>query len=66
MAVAGCRWPGSASAGQARAADGRMGDGVGEGCYKAYCYRAVRVRWAGDGEHDRPVLVSMPSQAVFV
>jgi len=32
----------------------------------AGCCRAVRVRWAGDGEHDRPVLASVPSRAVFV
>ena len=38
MAVAGCRWPGSATAGQARAAGGQRGNGVGEGCYKACCF----------------------------
>ena len=40
MAVAGCRWPGSATAGQARAAGGRRGDRVGEGCFKACCFPA--------------------------
>ena len=38
MAVAGYRWPGSAAAGQAGAAGGRRGDGVGEGCFKACCF----------------------------
>ena len=40
MAAAGCRWPGSAVASQARAAGGRRGDGVGEGCFKACCFPA--------------------------
>ena len=40
VAAAGCRWPGSAAAGQARAAGGRRGDGVGEGCFKACCFPA--------------------------
>jgi len=38
MAAAGCRWPRSAAAGQAGAAGGQRGDGVGEGCYKACCF----------------------------
>ena len=38
MAVAGCRWLGSAAASQAGAAGGRRGDGVGEGCFKACCF----------------------------
>ena len=38
MAATGCRWPGSAAAGQAGAAGGWRGDGVGEGCYKACCF----------------------------
>ena len=37
MAATSCRWLGSAAVGQARAAGGRRGDEVGEGCYKA-CY----------------------------
>ena len=28
--------------------------------------RAVRVCWAGGGEHDRPVLASVPLRAMFV
>jgi len=40
MAVAGCRWPGSAAAGQAGAAGGRRDDGVGEGWFKACCFPA--------------------------
>jgi len=40
MAAAGCRWPGSAAASQARATGGRRGDEVGEGCFKACCFPA--------------------------
>lgn len=39
---------------------------VGLGKAEAGCRRAVRVRWAGGGDHDRPVLASVPSQAVFM
>ena len=40
MAVASCRWPGSAVAGQAGAVGGWRGDRVGEGCFKACCFPA--------------------------
>ena len=50
---------GGALTGEGRGCAGLGKAGVG-------CCRAVRVRWAGDGEHDRPVLASVPSRAVFV
>jgi len=50
---------GGALTGEGRGCAGLGKAGVG-------CCRAVRVRWAGDGEHDRPVFAYVPSRAVFV
>jgi hypothetical protein len=45
--------------------------GEGRGCAglgmaEVGCCRVVHVRWAGGGEHDRPVLTPVPSRDVIM
>jgi len=68
--VASCRVT-TRSAGGVTPRQGGALTGEGRGCAglgkpEAGCCHAVRVRWAGGGEHDRPVLACVPSWAVFV